>query len=406
MLKLKSTKKDVPGRESLLVNFSSKSRYAESYRTLRTNIYFSMMEKDLRSIIVTSSLPGEGKTTTVANLAYTIAQTGKKVLMVDADLRKPGLSQRFGLQKATGFSNLIADLLGRHVNKGTLTEYSLRDLVQLHTLQQRTCVLNLNDDINEVELFFLKGELLDIYWKNRPDNQKLATTLIRQDLLSEEEAKLALGHQKKSVRRLGSVLINLGLVEPSQINKILSIQMMEAFKIATEMREAEFSVRSISEDEVRSYSLGDTKISELSHELLVNDESQTYISKKIDSAILSTEEKNLYLLPSGSIPPNPSELIGSARTAYLLSILQSKFDVVIADSSPIIPASDALLLAPLTDGVVFVVQVGGTSKSIAKDATSQLQNSKANILGVLLNKADLKKDSYYKYKYYQSYYGG
>ena len=92
MLKLKRHKNDISGMESLLVNYSSKSRYAESYRTLRTNIHFSMMEKGLHSLIITSSLPGEGKTNTVANLAYTIAQTGKSVLMVDADLRKPGLS--------------------------------------------------------------------------------------------------------------------------------------------------------------------------------------------------------------------------------------------------------------------------------------------------------------------------
>jgi Mrp family chromosome partitioning ATPase len=87
----------------------------------------------------------------------------------------------------------------------------------------------------------------------------------------------------------------------------------------------------------------------------------------------------------------------------LLKLLKNKFDVVIVDSSPVIPASDVLLLSPQVDGVVFVVQVGASSRTIVKDAVQQLRNAKANVLGVLLNQADMSKGSYYKY--YQSYYG-
>lgn len=404
MLKLKQTKKNNAGTETLLVNFSSKSRYAESYRTLRTNIYFSMMEKDLQSLIITSSLPGEGKTTTVANLAYTIAQTGKSVLMVDADLRKPGLSSRFGLQKANGFSNIIADVLGRHVNSGEVAQYGLKDLMKLISLQTRTCIMTIADETNEAELFFLKGDLVDVYWKNRPDSQKLASALVREKLLTENEARLALGHQKKSVRRLGSVIISLGLLEAKDINKILSVQMMEAFRVATEMEDATFTVRTVTEDEIQLSSLGTLDISQLASEYLSSEESNSFIKKEIDSTILETEEKNLYLLPSGSIPPNPSELIGSPRTSYLFKLLMNKFDVIIVDSSPIIPASDVLLLSPQVDGVVFVIQVGETGRALAKDAVQQLHNAKANILGVMLNQADMRKGSYYN-KYYKSYYG-
>lgn len=403
MLKLTTTKKDVQGRDSLLVNFSTKSRYAESYRTLRTNIYFSMMEKELNSLVVTSSLQSEGKTTTVANLAFTIAQTGKTVLMVDADLRKPGLSSRFGVQKAIGLSNIIADVLGRHVNSGNISEYGLKDLIKLNYLQQRTCILNIADNNNEAELFFLKGDLVDVYWKNRPDSQKLANILIREKLLTENEAKLALGHQKKSVRRLGTVLLTLGLVEAKDLNKILSIQVMEAFRVATEMENGTFSVRTVGEDEIQFSSLGTLNLSELSGEFFSSDDSYSFIKKNIEENILETEEKNLFLLPSGAIPPNPSELLGSPRTAYLLKLLRNKFDVVIIDSSPIIPASDVLLLSPQVDGVILVVQVGSTSRTLAKDAVQQLHKAKANILGVLLNQADVTKSSYYKY--YQSYYG-
>lgn len=218
-LKLKTTRKDIPGRDSLLVNFPVKSRYAEAYRTLRTNIYFSMMEDDLSSLLVTSSVPEEGKSITVANLAYTIAQTGKSVLMIDADLRKPGLSQRFGLKQATGLSNLIGDVLARHINKGAIEEYGLKDLVTLNSLQKRTCIMDIHNDRHECELLFVGGDLIDIYWKTRPDEKKLANVLMNEKLLTSSEAELALGYQKKSAGRLGIILRALGMVQEQELEK-------------------------------------------------------------------------------------------------------------------------------------------------------------------------------------------
>jgi len=400
MLKLKTTKKEISGRENYLVNFRTQSRYAESYRSLRTHLFFSMMEKELCSLVVTSTLPGEGKSVTVANLAYSLALAGKSVLMVDADLRKHGLSTSFGVENAIGFSN-ITDILGRHVDSGKISHYGLKDLVKLNVLQQRDCVLNLLDGRNEIEFHFLKGELVDIHWQNRPDEQKLAGSLIRQKLLNEEEAKLALDHQRKSGRRVGSMLLNMGLVVENDLKKILSVRVMEAFRVAMRMKDSDFAIRQMSEDEVQSLTNHATiNFSKL--EKFFPDDTQSFIKKNIDSNILATEEKNLYLLPSGNIPPNPCELLGSVRTEYLLKTLQTKFDVVIVDSSPIISASDALLLAPHVDGVIVVVKVGATPRLLVKDSLQQLGKTKANILGVLLNQADLKKAPYNRYYSYDA----
>lgn len=403
MLKLKTTRKGIEGRDSLLVNFSVKSRYAESFRTLRTNLYFSMMEKDLNSVVVTSSVQSEGKTNTVANLAYTIAQTGKTVLMVDADLRKPGLSSRFNLKNATGFSNLISDLLGRYVNEGKISDYGLNDLITLKGLQKRTCIVTIADETNEADLYFLKGELVDIYWKNRPESKKLANTLVREKILTEEEVKLALGHQQKSVRRLGSILIAMGLITENQLGKALAVHMMEAFRVTIDMAEGSFKVRTVSEEEVKPTAGNNFSFEQLYGEFLTGEDEKSFIKSTIDSAILSTEEKNLFLLPSGSIPPNPSELLGSAKTSHLLKLLKQKFDVIIIDTTPIMPATDALLLAPQSDGVILVIQSGATDRKLVHDTVQQLKKAKANVMGALLNKADVRKDGYYKY--YQKYYG-
>ncbi|SMB88947.1 capsular exopolysaccharide family [Desulfonispora thiosulfatigenes DSM 11270] len=85
-----------------------KSPIAEAYRTLRTNIQFSDLDKALKTIIITSSVPGEGKTTSICNLAVTMAQANSKVLLIDCDLRKSQLHKRFELSNSKGLTNVLA----------------------------------------------------------------------------------------------------------------------------------------------------------------------------------------------------------------------------------------------------------------------------------------------------------
>lgn len=403
MFPFKSAKNITGNQETLLENISSKSRYAESYRTLRTNLHFSLIEKELSSILVTSALQDEGKTNTVANLAYTIALTGQSVLMVDADLRKSGLSTKMSAKVENGLSLLISGILREPLQKGEVAEYGLQDLIKLCWLQKRTCVMNIKDPDDEVDLFFKNGDLIDVYWKNRPHSKKLANTLLNENILTKNEATLALGHQKKSVRRLGSILLNMGFVSEKDLVKILSIHMIEAFKITTKMVNGIFSIRPMAKRDI-SPTFGNTiDFESLYSEFLEDDSGTSFIMKAIDASILETGHENLFLLPSGSIPPNPSELLGSAYTSYLLSLLQSKFDVVIIDTSPVMLTSDTLVLAPQTDGVILVVKAGGTNIRILQDAVHHLINVKANILGVSLNQVDRRKSEHYKS--YQSYYG-
>lgn len=86
----------------------SKSIIAEQFKTIRTNITFSMPDSDLKTILVTSSTPGEGKTTNVANIGVVFAQEGKRVLIVDADMRRPAMHHTFRKLNAVGLSTVLS----------------------------------------------------------------------------------------------------------------------------------------------------------------------------------------------------------------------------------------------------------------------------------------------------------
>ena len=93
----------------LIPHYAPKSSFAESYRTIRTALLLSSPQEKLRSIVISSPLPSEGKTATVANLAITLAQANRKVLLIDADLRKPRLHRIFKLKNINGLTNYLVD---------------------------------------------------------------------------------------------------------------------------------------------------------------------------------------------------------------------------------------------------------------------------------------------------------
>ncbi|HGH7179071.1 TPA: CpsD/CapB family tyrosine-protein kinase [Bacillus luti] len=92
----------------LITHQEPKSRITEQYRNIRTNIEFTSVDNHIRSIMVTSANPGDGKTTTVSNLAVVFGQQGKKVLVVGADLRKPSIQDLFAAHASNGLTNVLS----------------------------------------------------------------------------------------------------------------------------------------------------------------------------------------------------------------------------------------------------------------------------------------------------------
>jgi tyrosine-protein kinase len=95
------------GRRRELISVDSADVHAEAYRSLRTNVLFNAVSREMRTIVVTSAMPGEGKSRTAANLAIVLAQAGHRTLLVDADLRNPSQRRLFGRANEVGLTNLM-----------------------------------------------------------------------------------------------------------------------------------------------------------------------------------------------------------------------------------------------------------------------------------------------------------
>jgi len=128
-----------------------------------------------------------------------------------------------------------------------------------------------------------------------------------------------------------------------------------------------------------------------------------FINTAIDSVIHETETKNLYVIGSGGTHPNPSELISSERTGLIFDLLKQKFDCIIIDTPPVLSATDAMLMAALTDATLLVVRAGHTNKKIISEVVERFEIAKLPILGVLLNRVNFKENGFY-YRHHKKHY--
>jgi len=119
--------------------------------------------------------------------------------------------------------------------------------------------------------------------------------------------------------------------------------------------------------------------------------------------IQKTPIDNLYIVTSGIIPPNPSELLGSGKMTSLVRRLEDEWDMVLFDSPPLVAVTDATMVSKEIDQIVMVVKVGQTDRKAFDHTVSSLRNVKAPLGGVILN-AVTSKNSYGSYYYYYQYY--
>jgi len=208
-----------------------KLRIEEQFRTLRANIKFSSAEDAIKTIVVTSCLPSEGKSTVISNLASSMAKDGKSVIILDCDLRKPSIHKKFSLSNYKGLTNILVE------------------------------------------------------------------------------------------------------------------------------------------------------------------------RKNIEWVITSTQIPNVFVVPSGPIPPNPSELLSSKSFKEIINELADNFDLVLIDSPPVLYVSDAQILSALAQGTIIVTAYGKTEKKALVSAKENIEKAGGKILGVVINKIPDEYNEDYGYYY-------
>ena len=158
-MKKKKNRKALRDVRMGLVSFMNpKSPVAEQYRTIRTNIEFSIVDKKLKTLACTSPMPGEGKSTTVANLAVTFVQQGKKILLIDADLRRPTLHRLMGIESEIGLTNLLTRRC--EIDEAIVTKTRISGL---HVLPCGPVPPNPSEMLGSNMMKELMEELLEIY---------------------------------------------------------------------------------------------------------------------------------------------------------------------------------------------------------------------------------------------------
>ncbi|MEA3376824.1 MAG: CpsD/CapB family tyrosine-protein kinase, partial [Chloroflexota bacterium] len=134
------------------------------------------------------------------------------------------------------------------------------------------------------------------------------------------------------------------------------------------------------------------------------------VEGSVNGKLQGTEVEGLLFLGAGEKPPNPAELLGSARMGEVLDRLLESVDLIVIDSAPMLPVADSVALSRRVDGVLLVVDVGRTRASAAQQAAEGLRQAGAKVVGAVLNNVPTGGGGYYNYRYYygdeyNAYYG-
>ncbi len=373
--------------------------FAEAFDNLMINLLMSSLDNPIKSILVTSSVMGEGKTLSAVNLAINMAATGKKVLLVDLDLRQPSVHKWFNLNGAFGLINALVGITNVTIDSGKLGDYTIGDIFYFLEAQGRTGLITFESDEMAVEVTMKTGKIINANLKNRPVDRSLGRILLHYERITLNQLKEAHSIQERTKKPLSQLLVNLGFVSRQEIKKVMKALIEESLRRLFLLQNPKFRIRNLLDSEIEEHAEEVAKEQGF-FKSFVKLNTAPVFNRVVSAAVKHTPIQNLYVCPCGKIPPNPVEIMGSKRMEEFLKIVTSSFDMVVLDSSPVLGAAHASLSPSLVDGVLLVVRVGKTDKKIVLEAKRQLEMANAKLLGVVLNGLDRRTHSRRYYRYY------
>jgi uncharacterized protein involved in exopolysaccharide biosynthesis/Mrp family chromosome partitioning ATPase len=406
-----SNKSNEPSTPSVLIQPLS-SRFCDAFTTLATNLRFSDLNR--RGVyLITSSAPKEGKSTTCLNLGLTMAQLGRKTLVIDADLRLPTSKKVLGSTSNGTLTDILVDTFSTPITQGTLGELGCGDVHRLLELQEKSGVLQYKSETDVFTVYLDKGRIISVDWPSRPTATRLGSLLVGCGKITKEQAQIALAKQQGTSQRLGQVILYLGFLSSEELAGPLKLHLDENIRALSNCQRADCQLASFTfkEDHSPSSLTLDPKETALRQAMGdldgVSAYSTPFLLGEIQKRLCRVDDSELWLLPSGKVPPNPNELLASGRMRVLIELLREQFDLILIDTPPVATLSDAAVLASECDGVILVIKAGATDLKLIKRALGQLDAVQARVAGVVLNMLDAKKDPYYYGRYaskYQEYY--
>jgi Mrp family chromosome partitioning ATPase len=354
-----------------------------------------------QTLLIESSTAGEGKTTVLAKSAITLARGGLRVVMIDADLHKPSLHLKFGLNNGaakSGLLNAMTRILSKKIRKGTLEEYSVDDLFFLIALKRQSGRLIITNDTQTMTATFENGRLFhiqqsqDVSFENR-----LGTMLLRGGFITESQLKDALERNQRTGQPLGYILINAGYINQDRLQGPLKLQMEENLQKLFSWKQGTFVFESgkVETNIDKKIYFQEDYTSTINR--LGRIAGSRFLESEILSQVKSLNGSNLSLLPAGIGHTRPEGPLNYALFARFLDILKQHFDVVLIDAPPLLETmGETRPLLPLVDGVVLVIKSGHVSVKLVKEATTYLKEAKTKIIGTILNQAKID-NSYYGY---------
>ncbi len=371
----------------------------EHFKMIKAEILLKFREEKFL-LLVTSTLPKEGKSFVALNLARLFAKDGKRTLLINLDLRRPVLNKYFKTEKE-GISELLISPQKAIPESGSLSEYPLSDILYLLYVNRKNSIIKINCGEENFEIHIINGTVALITSNKKEENLLLGNLLVNLLGMKKDVVDAGIRNSIKSGEKLGEYLLNSGLISSDKIAEVLVHQFQAIFIKILKFEKATFT---ISDNHPGFYNPQIIKFLEKKMGVFFE---TMYFARDYDKLlkqlhIYKTEEANLFFLPSGTTKVNPNEIIVSEKINDLFKIFKKHFDIVIVDSPPAGIVAESNLLLPYADGIIYVIKYKSTHKKHVMASIEKIEKNSGKILGAILNFVDIKKEKS-SFTYYSTY---